>query len=269
MIMASLGRILLLIVPKKEHVMLANVLRSSPGKLYLHVAEVMRRRLRTGEWAPGERLKPLAELAKEFGVASVTLRQAVAILENEGILRRQQGSGTFVTDRPIFSETFSVGLNWPQILDMITKTTPHLVEKVEGASLPSGKPEDCIEAPSYTYLRRVNSLKNCKCLIANAYIDSRIYAQAPDRFDSKTIIPVIESLPGVRIAACRQILTIGQADMETASLLNIPVNAPMGDIKRTLTDSDGVLIYYNEVSYRSDMVRFEIDLALDMTRNDT
>jgi GntR family transcriptional regulator len=55
--------------------------------------------------------------------------------------------------------------------------------------------------------------------------------------------------------------------METASLLELPVNAPMGDIKRMLTGSDGVLIYYNEVSYRGDMVRFEIDL--DMTRNET
>lgn len=247
--------------------MLANVLRSSPGKLYLHVADVMRQRVRTGEWAPGDRLKPLAELANEFGVSNVTSRQAVAILESEGMLRRRQGSGTFVTDSPIHSETFSVGLDWPQILDMITKTTPRLLHKTEGASLPIGKPEDCIEAPSYTYLRRVNSLKGRNCLVTDAYIDSRIYAQAPERFDKETIIPVIESLPGVRIATCRQILTIGQADMETASLLELPVNAPMGDIKRMLTGSDGVLIYYNEVSYRGDMVRFEIDL--DMTRNET
>lgn len=248
--------------------MLANVLRSSPGKLYLHVAEVMRQRLKTGEWSPGERLKPLAELAAEFGVANVTLRQAVAILENEGMLRRQQGSGTFVTDHPILSTTFSVGLDWPQILDMITKTKPQLLQKSEDAPLPIGKPADCIEALSYTYLRRVNSLDGRNCLVTDAYIDSRIYAQAPDRFDNETIIPVMESLLGVRIGTCRQILTIGQADMETAALLELPVNAPMGDIKRILTDTDGVLIYYNEVSYRGDMVRFEFDLDLERARNE-
>lgn len=253
---------------RKGHDILANILRNSPGKLYLHVAEVMRQRLRTGEWTPGERLKPLAELAQEFDVANVTLRQAVAILETEGMLRRRQGSGTFVTDSPIQGETFSVGLEWPQILDMITKTTPRLLHKAEGAALPHGKPSDCVEAPSYTYLRRVNSLNGRACLVADAYIDSRIYARAPERFETETIIPVIESLPGIRIATCRQVLTIGQADMKTAALLELPVNAPMGDIKRTLTDPDGVLIYYNDVSYRGDMVRFEIDLNLDPKRHE-
>lgn len=228
----------------------------------------MRQRLRSGEWAAGDRLKPLAELAAEFDVAIVTLRQAVAILEEEGMLRRRQGRGTFVTDNPIHSETFSVGLDWPQILDMITKTTPKLLAKAEGAELPPSKPEGCIEAPSYTFLRRVNSLKGRKCLVTNAYIDSRIYGLAPKRFETETIIPVMESLPGVRISGCRQVLTIGQADMETATLLQLPVNAPMGDIKRLLTDSDGVLIYYNEVSYRGDMVRFEIDLDLDVARGE-
>lgn len=242
--------------------MTGDVLRSSPGKLYLHVATLMRRRLETGDWAPGGKLPPLAELAGEFDVATVTIRQAVAILEAEGLLRRQQGVGTFVEEGVAPKPSFAVGLDWPSLLDMITKSTPRLVRAadVQGAPAVPGT----TAAPAYRYLKRVNSVNGLPCLVAEAYIDSRIYARAPERFDAETIIPLIEEIGGVEIARCRQVLTIGQADLETATLLGVPVNTPMGDIRRVLTDPDGAMIYLNDVSYRGDLVEFEI--AFDLER---
>ena len=109
-------------------------------------------------------------------------------------------------------------------------------------------------------------MKGLDCLLADAYIASDLYAQCPDRFDHETIIPVIESLPDVTIAQCHQTLTIGQADMETATLLGLPLSAPLGDIRRILTASDGTVLYYNNVSYRGDMVKFEISLELSATQ---
>src|SRR5436853_7498388 len=49
-----------------------------------------------GDYAPGTRLPGYVELATEFGVAAVTVRQVLARLEQEGLLTRQQGRGTFV-----------------------------------------------------------------------------------------------------------------------------------------------------------------------------
>lgn len=238
-----------------------DVLRRSPGKLYLHVATLMRRRLDAGDWAPGQKLPPLADLAAEFDVATVTIRQAVAILEADGLLRRRQGVGTFVEDSIAAKPTFAVGLDWPSLLDMITKSTPRLIRAADGLtppSVPGTKP-----VPAYRYLKRVNSVNGLPCLVADAYIDSRIYNRARRRFDEETIIPLIEEIGGVEIAHCRQVLTIGQADLETATLLNIPVNTPMGDIRRVLTDQDGNMIYLNDVSYRGDLVEFEIAFDLD------
>lgn len=239
-----------------------DVLRKSPGKLYLHIADILRQRLRLGHLAPGDRVKPISELAEEFGVATVTIRQAVAILEGEGRLVRQQGAGTFVTEGATGSDTFAVGLDWPELLDMVTKTDPRLIEKREGVALKAADLKGGKAAPSYVFLRRVNSLKGLDCLLADAYIASDLYAQCPERFDHETIIPVIESLPGVTIAQCHQTLTIGQADVEKASLLGLPLSAPLGDIQRILTAPDGTVLYFNDVSYRGDMVKFEISLDL-------
>jgi CheY-like chemotaxis protein len=49
-----------------------------------------------GDYAPGARLPGYVELARQFGVAAVTVRQVLARLEQEGLLTRQQGRGTFV-----------------------------------------------------------------------------------------------------------------------------------------------------------------------------
>jgi CheY-like chemotaxis protein len=49
-----------------------------------------------GDYAPGSRLPGYVELAGQFGVAGVTVRQVLARLEQEGLLTRQQGRGTFV-----------------------------------------------------------------------------------------------------------------------------------------------------------------------------
>jgi GntR family transcriptional regulator len=71
------------------------------------------------------------------------------------------------------------------------------------------------------------------------------------------VIPLLETLPGVEIKVARQRLTIATADLDTAHLLEIPVNAPVGIVRRVLQDQHGVVIYLGTAIYRGDMVRLE------------
>src|SRR5437016_6183600 len=61
--------------------------------LYIQVAAVMRQRIERQQWRPGEKISTLAELEHEFEVARVTVRQAVDILRQEGLLHCHQGRG--------------------------------------------------------------------------------------------------------------------------------------------------------------------------------
>lgn len=63
------------------------------------VYEELRRRILSGDYPFGTRLPPHQELASQFGVASLTMRQALAFLEREGLVSREPGRGTFVRDR--------------------------------------------------------------------------------------------------------------------------------------------------------------------------
>jgi GntR family transcriptional regulator len=49
---------------------------------------------------PGDRLPSEPELARQFGVSRATLREAMRTFETQGMIRRRQGSGTFVTHPP-------------------------------------------------------------------------------------------------------------------------------------------------------------------------
>ena len=67
--------------------------------LYIQVASALRRRIETGQWQVGQQISTLEELEREFEVARVTVRQAVELLQNEGLVHRHQGRGTFVADK--------------------------------------------------------------------------------------------------------------------------------------------------------------------------
>jgi DNA-binding transcriptional regulator YhcF (GntR family) len=53
-------------------------------------------RIARGDWPPGTRLPSHRDLAVEFGVAPLTVRQVLSQLEEQGLVSRQVGRGTFV-----------------------------------------------------------------------------------------------------------------------------------------------------------------------------
>ena len=62
-------------------------------------AEDLRASIRDGRIATNGRLPSELELVRQLGVSRATLRHAISILEEEGLVRRRQGHGTFVVEQ--------------------------------------------------------------------------------------------------------------------------------------------------------------------------
>ena len=63
---------------------------------YIHIYNQLKEQIDKGELQVGQRLPSERELADQFGVSRMTLRQGVSLLVDEGLLRRKIGSGTYV-----------------------------------------------------------------------------------------------------------------------------------------------------------------------------
>ena len=69
-------------------------------RLSSSVGNELAERISSGILTPGSRLPPEPQLALDLGVSRATLREALRSLEDDGLLRRRRGAGTFVTNRP-------------------------------------------------------------------------------------------------------------------------------------------------------------------------
>ena len=69
--------------------------------LYVQIAEQIRRSIKEKTYAVGQRLPAEGQLSERFGVNRHTLRQAIGLLKQEGLLRIERGKGTFVAAAPI------------------------------------------------------------------------------------------------------------------------------------------------------------------------
>ena len=65
---------------------------------YAAVKASLRQRIAQGGWTPGVRLPSERELVEEFGCARMTVHRALRELEEEGLIERRQGSGSFVAE---------------------------------------------------------------------------------------------------------------------------------------------------------------------------
>lgn len=71
---------------------------NDPRSPYLQVADALREEIRSGQLAPGDRLRSVTELADRYGVAKMTVQKAIGRLRDEGLIVAWQGRGTFVRE---------------------------------------------------------------------------------------------------------------------------------------------------------------------------
>jgi len=63
---------------------------------YFQLKGILEKRLQSGEYQPGDKFPTDDELCQEYGLSRGTVRRAVEILIDAGLLRREQGRGTFI-----------------------------------------------------------------------------------------------------------------------------------------------------------------------------
>lgn len=228
--------------------------------LYAQVAAVLRRRIEEGEWQAGERISTLEELEKEFHVARVTVRQAVELIEKEGLVRRQQGRGTFVTGSLPDRRWLRLATDWETLVDSIKDNVPRLLPVEGPPPSPRLDRDDGKLADHYAFLKSLQTRDGQPYAFARVHVAKELFDSAPERFRTRAALFVLSTLKGARIARAHQTFVIGTADMESAQSLGIALNSPTAEAHCVVVDTRGVAIYVADIVYRGDCVKFDINL---------
>ena len=230
---------------------------------YLQVASTLRRRIRDGRWAVGERIATLDELEREFDVARVTVRQAIELLQAEGLLKSHQGRGTFVTKALAHDRWLQLATDWQSLIAPIRDHVPELLP-ADADTAPRIEPriekDDGIAAPAYVALRSIQKRDGKPYAYARVHVARHIHAKAPKAFAARVALAVLSEMQGLAIARARQTVLVGAADLDTAQHLGIALNAPTAEARCVVVDKVGVVIYVGEITYPGDYVRLNIEL---------
>ena len=226
---------------------------------YLQVASVLRRRIRDGHWLVGDKIATLEELEREFNVARVTVRQAIDLLQGEGLVKSFQGRGTFVTKAVQNDRWMQLATDWESLIAPIRDHVPNVLPS-EPRPVPRIEEGDGTPAPAYVFLRSVQKRAGKPYAYARVHVAKHVYAKGPKQFSSRVALAVLSEMKNLAIARAHQTVVVGAADIEAARYLGIALNAPTAEARCVVTDTKGVIIYIGEITYPGDYVRLNIEL---------
>ncbi len=227
---------------------------------YIQLATLFRRRIESGQWPIGEQIPTIEQLAEECGVARATIRQALGLLEADRLVSRFRAKGTFVNQHRSEQLLLDVFTNWNGLLNSRDGATIEVLEDGEVSTLPERLHDVGTPAPRYRRLRRRHSRGDQAFLVAEVFIDSAVVSLIPEEaFGTTTAMRLASFLPGV-VSKAQQTVTIGMADMDTAAILEVALNAPICLVDRSVANQDGTLVLLSKGTYRGDLVRMDMRL---------
>lgn len=102
--------------------------------------ELMKQKILDGEWAPGDRLPTLQQLAADFSVSVTTVREALRILESQGNVSIEHGRGMYVRNDPLLLDDPAVALEELENISIVDLLEARLLIEPELAALPRSGP---------------------------------------------------------------------------------------------------------------------------------
>lgn len=223
--------------------------------LHAEVAAVLRHQILSGDLAPGVRLPALRELTESLGVARMTVVQAMNTLQDEGLIEKHAGRGTFVRDVPLVERhTLHMKAQLSQLHAMVDGLEVSVrSEGTEVVEDTDGRPYRCMQ--------RIHSRVGAPFCQVDIQLDDAVYGLAPDRFEREIVVSVLRDL-GVEVARATQKITISYADFDLAGALGIKVNSAVFRVRRAFMDANGGLIYSAELVYPGDLLEMEMEFVV-------
>lgn len=227
---------------------------SSAIALYVRLARVFRERIAEGQWKPGERLATVEDLSKEYKVAKITVRQALALLSAEGLLSSSRGRGTFVArdlNMAIDDPTLRRAIN--DRYDVTPGQTIRVLSRQRNQQLPPLLALDSGDAGKFVRVRKIHLHNGRPFVYLDSYVAQDIYDTFPRNGDKKFKIQRLIKDAGAKMTVARQEVTVGHATPEVAELLEYTMGGNLVKLRSWRFNQDHRILYATINQYRGDL----------------
>ncbi|MRJ78129.1 UTRA domain-containing protein [Aeromicrobium sp. SMF47] len=234
--------------------------RSSPVPLYFQVAEQFEKAILDGTIAPGERIDNEISLAADLGLSRPTMRQAIQVLVDKGMLVRKRGVGTQVVHGKIrrsveltsLHDDLSAAGQKPRTEVIAIGRVPADEDVARELQLSKGA-----DVWSLERLRFVD--KEPLALMHNFIPIDVVDLEQVDLAETGLYAYLRDS--GIVMRVARQRIGARGATVDEGRLLRERKGAPLLTMQRTAYDNAGRAVEYGRHAYRPDLYAFELTLV--------
>jgi DNA-binding GntR family transcriptional regulator len=223
--------------------------------LYYQVMRSLKEQILSGKLAQGERLLSEAELVRSFSVSRVVVRRALSILEDEHLIVRMKGRGTFVAE----GAGDDVAPRISGYLDDLTNWGPSTSIEVLEFGLRRAPGDlaalfEIDEGDDVFFAKRLRLVDGRPFAVIANYLPRCIGELIPLRdLKGKPMMTLIESQTGVAIDWASQVIEAVSADEELARLLQVDLLSPVLKMTITAYSPRGEVLNLASAYYRSDI----------------
>jgi DNA-binding GntR family transcriptional regulator len=234
--------------------------RSSPVPLYFQVAEQFERAILDGTIAPGERIDNEVALAQRLGLSRPTMRQAIQVLVDKGMLVRKRGVGTQVVHGKIRRSVELTSLyDDLSAAGQKPRTEVIAVGKI-AADDDVARELQVAKGADVWSLERLRFVDRQPLAHMHNYIPTDVVDL--ESFDlSETGLYAHLRASGIVMRVARQRIGARGASIDEARLLGERKGAPLLTMQRTAYDNAGRAVEYGRHAYRPDLYAFELTLV--------
>lgn len=213
--------------------------------------------------AEGSLLPSVAELCAQYSVSRTVVRQALVELENEGLVLKVKGKGTFITGRKVDTSFIQDTLGFyesmtrtghavqSQVLKLALEPSPVEVARL----LEIGVGEDVIG------FDRVRSIDGRPVQVVRAFMPAKLFPGLADvDMTDRSLYQVLRDSYGVRPASGHRAIEAVALSKEDAAYLGVAKGTPGLRMHSVTRSSDDVLFEHFIAHYRGDSFRFDLEV---------
>jgi len=231
---------------------------------YYQVYTVLAQRVREGEWPTESAMPTEQEFARTFGVSRVTIRKALNMLQQERLIVRQQGRGTFALPPPRRPNRANFSGLLENVVDFELHTKVRIVAFVKvGLPDEAARLLECAAGSPSLRIVRVRSDSQTPFSYTTCYVPEPEADLLTEAELGNSTVSSLLAKGGVATASAEQRLSATVAGVEVARQLRIDVGAPLISMTRVMRDEQGKPVELIQALYRPDKYEYRVNLSLD------